>query len=185
MRGIRNLKEKQRICREAALKVSDQDILFVDNSSTCLSLLQYLPEDLHVTIITNSIKFLTESGKYHRDNVDFYCMGGMYNRKNLSTYDTFPAPAGTGFYPDKCFISCNGISNERLITDGSILEVRTKKQMMDISAEVYLLADHTKFGMEGQYFLGDGSDIGHIITDAPVETGGFPFLDHAEIIVAE
>lgn len=185
VRGIKNLQEKEKICKTAADRIKDQDILFVDNSSTCLSLLKYLPGDIHLTIITNSIKFLVEASKVGFENVDLYCIGGRFNQKNLSTFGTNIMPAEIGFYPDKCFISCNGISEERLITDGSILEVQTKKQMMSLAKETYLLADHTKFGLEGQYFLSDGKSIQYVITDISLSREKYSLLDHAEVIVAE
>ena len=55
---------------------------------------------------------------------------------------------------------------------------------MDASQEVYLLADHTKFNQEGQYFLSDGNELQYLITDAAFEKKRFPFFADVEIIVA-
>ena len=180
VRGIQNYMQKQEICKKAVSFIQDGDTVFVDNSSTTMYLAQFLPPKLHVTFITNSIKFLAEASRFDCTNKLFICLGGLYNPKNLSTYDN-ASMAGSDYYPDKCFISCAGISSERMLTDTSIHEVSTKKYMIDASKEVFLLADHTKFEINGQFFLTDFDSIDYIITDSEVIPDSCVFLKDTNI----
>lgn len=181
VRGIQNFDLKQQICKTAVSYIQDGDTIFVDNSSTTMYLIQFLPKDLHVTFITNSIKFLAEASQFDCTNKLFICLGGMYNPKNLSTYDSAAALSGSEYYPDKCFISCAGISKERMLTDTSIHEINTKKHMIDTAKEVYLLADHTKFAYNGQFFLAGFDSVDHIITDSEATPDAYGFLEDSGI----
>lgn len=182
VRGIQNYTQKQEICKKAVSFIEDGDTVFVDNSSTTMYLAQFLPPELHVTFITNSVKFLAEASRFDCTNKLFICLGGLFNPKNLSTYDN-ASMTGSDYYPDKCFISCAGISSERMLTDTSIHEVSTKKYMIDASKEVFLLADHSKFDNNGQFFLTDFDSIHYIITDSETPSDSYTFLDGTKIQV--
>lgn len=181
IRGIQNYASKQDICKYAVSFIEDGDTIFVDNSSTSMYLVQFLPAELHVTFITNSLKFLAEASKFDCSNKLFICLGGVFNPSNLSTYDTASLLSGNEYYPDKCFISCAGISQERMFTDTSIHEISTKKYMIDAAKEVFLLADHTKFDTNGQFFLADFNSVNCIITDSEADRESLEFLENAGI----
>lgn len=184
IRGVRNPEEKERICRKAASFIRDNDTVFIDNSTTCLYIVQNLPPEMHVTILTNSLRLLTEAAQYDCANKTFHCLGGSFNPRNLSTYnDSMLLKDQFEFFPNKCILSCAGISESRKITDGSIFEVATKQMFMEKSTEVFLLADHTKFGYEGQFFLDDGSNVDYLITDR--EPNENPLDERAQLIIAE
>ena len=186
VRGIRNSQEKQRICRKAVSFIQDNDILFIDNSTTCLYIVPNLPPELHVTILTNSLRLLTEASQYDCRNKTFYCLGGNFNPRNLSTYsNTLMLKDQFEFFPDKCILSCAGISESRKITDGSLFEVSTKHMFMETSSEVFLLADHTKLGFNGQFFLDDGSNVDYLIVDRPMDRLEIPLEDSVRLIIAD
>lgn len=176
IRKIQNHKEKQALCQQAVSYIKNGDIIFVDNSSTTMYLAQFIPAGLSVTFLTNSVKFLTEASQYDCSNKTLICLGGMFNPKNLSTYATDSLVNVKDYYPDKCFISCAGISQEHKLTDTSLYELNTKKHMIEASKEVFLLADHTKFDYDGQFFLSDFDSIQHIITDSQTDLNHYPYL---------
>ena len=166
VRGIRNSEEKKALCKKAASFIQDGDIIFIDNSTTCLYLIPNIPAEYHVMILTNSLRLLTEAVNYDCTNKTFYCLGGSMNPSNLSTYDSaISSKDKMDFYPDKCIVSCMGVSSERMFTDGSYYEIGTKQKFMEQSSEVYLLADHTKIGTDGQFTLDSGEHIDFLITD--------------------
>lgn len=45
-REIRNYSEKIRLCQKAAEYIEDGDTIFIDNSSTTLNLVSYIPQDI-------------------------------------------------------------------------------------------------------------------------------------------
>lgn len=169
IREIRHYREKQAICREAAALIRDGDIIFVDNSSTCIFLAAAIPADVHVTIVTNSVKLLLEEYRVLSPNHVYICLGGMFHSSNLSLFGNIALKNAMDFYPNKAFISCTGIPLQDHVADASILEVDIKRQMIERSQEVILLADSSKFGKSGSILLCELSAIHRIITDQNID----------------
>jgi DeoR family fructose operon transcriptional repressor len=187
IRGIQRFAEKNQICKKAAEYIEDGDTLYVDNSSTILYLLNYIPENLNVTIVTNSIKFLLESTRRSYPNQLLISLGGIFRQSNLSVYGGSSIKSGKEYYPNKAFLSCTGISRKNMFVDSSIYEVDVKRMMIEQSTQVFILADYTKFDRPGQIFLCDFSKINYIITDSKTKTAELDYLKqyHIELIIAD
>lgn len=183
VREIQRFREKDAICKSAAAFIKNGDSIFVDNSSTCLYLLQYIPADFQITLITNSIKLLLRSIALKHPNVMIVCLGGFFNGSNLSTYGNISQKNAADFYPNKSFMSCAGIHLPDQLTDSSILEVDTKRLMIERSQEVFILADHTKFEKSGPVFLSHFSSINHLITDPQTAPEQYAALEKAGVKV--
>jgi DeoR family fructose operon transcriptional repressor len=183
VREIQRFKEKDAICKSAASFIKNGDSIFVDNSSTCLYLIQYIPVDFQITLLTNSIKLLMESMESDHVNLMIVCLGGFFNGSNLSTYGTISQKNAADFYPNKSFMSCAGIHLPDQLTDSSILEVDTKRLMIDNSQEVFILADYTKFDRSGPFFLSNCSSIDYLITDQKTSPDQFSPLEKAGVKV--
>ena len=186
VREIQRFSEKNAICRRAASLIQDGDNIFIDNSSTCIYLIKYIPAALKVTIITNSIKLLSESVSHLSPNHLIICLGGIFNGSNHSLYGNIAIKNAGEFYPGKSFMSCTGIQQGRL-TDSSVLEVDIKRLMIERSQDVFILADHSKFEKSGQVFLSDLSRITAVITDGktPADSAGFLENEGVNLVVAE
>ena len=165
LRHIRNIPAKKEIAKKAASLIKNRDTIFIDNSSTTLFLLDYIPKELHLTIITNSIKVLLGAAKLENPNLSLISLAGFYNCNNYSVYGTRTIKSAEDFFPDKTFISCTGVTLDKQLTDISLNEIDTKQAMMKKSEETYLLVDHTKFEINGPFYLSDFTEIDCIITD--------------------
>ncbi len=165
IRSTLNIESKKAICRLAASKIHDGDTIFVDNSTTCIYLCQYLPRDKHITILTNSIPFLTECAKVLNPNLTVICLGGILKNSNLSLYGNLTMKTALDYIPSKAFVSCTGIISSSQITDFGVQEIDVKRAVLQTAKEVFLLADHSKFRSAGQVYLGTFSDIDYLITD--------------------
>ena len=167
IREIQRFSEKNEICKKAASYIEDGDVIFADNSSTTMYIAQYIPKNIHVTVLTNSIGLLFESSKYACENHTFICLGGIFKSRNLSLHGNTTVNNINEYFPNKAFISCAGINIEKgMATDGSIDEVDAKKLMIEHAEKVFLLADHTKWERNGQVFLSSLNNIDVIITDS-------------------
>jgi DeoR family transcriptional regulator, fructose operon transcriptional repressor len=183
VREIQSFQEKNAICKIAANFINNGDSIFADNSSTCLYLLQYIPADLKITLITNSIKLLLGSMESNHGNFTSICLGGFFNGSNLSTYGNLSLRNAADFYPDKSFMSCAGIRLPDQLTDSSILEVDTKRLMIERSREVFILADYTKFERSGSIFLSNFSSIDYLVTDQKTDPRQIALLETAGVKV--
>lgn len=183
VRKLANFEEKQAICKKAASFIQSEDNVFVDNSSTTIYLPQYVPQNIQVTFITNSLPFLMQAARFNNPNHSYIVLGGMFKASNLSIHGNMTLHNAKEYYPNKLFLSCTGISPDRMLTDSSIQEVDIKKMMIERSKEVFVLADHTKFEKNGQIFLSSFNDIDHIITDSKAVQSNYSYLNNYNIDV--
>lgn len=183
VRGIKQYSEKRALCKKAASFIEDGDIIFIDNSSTCRDLPSFIDKDIHVTILTNSINLIVEASKYKAENHTFVCLGGVVNFSNMSIHGTMALANSEQYYPSRVFISCAGITGG-IIVDGSTNEVDTKKLMISHGNEIYVLADHTKWGHGGQVFVSELLNIDTIITDKPASDAGTLLPESIRVVTA-
>ena len=71
--------EKQAIARLAASRIQANETIFLDASSTVLTLTEFLP-DLPLTILTNALNVFTALEE--RPNLDLICTGGLFDPKS-------------------------------------------------------------------------------------------------------
>jgi DeoR family transcriptional regulator, fructose operon transcriptional repressor len=183
IREIQRFAEKNAICKKAASFIRDGDIIFADNSSTCIFLMKYIPADIHVTLVTNSLKLLFESAANMSPNHLVVCLGGLFHGSNLSLYGNIALKNAHEYYPGKAFMSCAGIHPQNQLADSSVLEVDTKRLMIERSQQVFILADYSKFEKVGQIHLTDFSSVDYVITDNKVHEEDVAFLDKQGIHV--
>ncbi|HBN96959.1 MAG TPA: DeoR/GlpR transcriptional regulator [Firmicutes bacterium] len=176
-RGIQRFEEKQIICRTAATLLEDGDTIFLDNSSTTMSLIRFVPPDIKITVVTNSIKIMLEASKFNKQNIVVIGIGGVLNQKNYSLTGMFSLDFAKNFFPDKAFMSCRGVDEKSGMTDASILEIEVKRLMLTRSKQFILLADYSKFGLIGPVFMGDLSDVDCVITDSKADPDKLRIFD--------
>jgi DeoR family transcriptional regulator, fructose operon transcriptional repressor len=181
IREIQHFAEKDAICKLAASFIEPGDSIFIDNSSTCINLVKYIPAEYQVTVITNSIKVLMESSRNKNPDHLIICLGGFFNESNLSLYGNIAQKNAGDYYPNKAFMSCAGIYPPDQLVDSSFLEVDTKRLMIERSREVFMLVDNSKFKRNGQVFLADISTIHTVITDNQIQPDQLVFLENAGI----
>lgn len=166
VREMKNSGAKNRLCQEAARHIQDGDLIFVDNSSTMLSLIRYIDDSKKITILTNSVQLLLELCKYNKDNITMISTGGIFRKHNMSLSGLVNNSLTTDFFPGKAFVSCYGFSFESGFTDGSIHEIDMKRQMMHLASEVFVIMDHSKFDRRGPVRMGDIRICDTLIVDS-------------------
>lgn len=78
--------EKRELCRSAAKLVQDNDIIFIDSSTTTLQMADFLGEKKGITVITNGITLATLLVK---KGIKTYCTGGRNLREFLGSFRKF------------------------------------------------------------------------------------------------
>ena len=168
-RGLQKYEEKQKICQATAALLEDGDTIFLDNSSTTMNLLKYIPKDIKITVITNSSQVMLEAGRINNENIVVISLGGIFSPKNYSVIGMLSNRYAQGFYPDKAIMSCRGVDEKSGMTDASIHEIEVKRNMIDHSKQFILMADYSKFGLTGAICIGSLAEIDVIVTDSKVD----------------
>ena len=164
IRSLEMMQEKQMIGRLAASLIKDNAVIIVDIGSTLLELARNIPENNNITVITNWIPVAVELSK-KRGLFNLVLVGGKVFTDELSIVGGYPEEMLKDFNADIVFLGVGGISDKFGITDFNMDEVQVKKQMINSSREVIVLADHSKFGRIAPIKITDIKSIDKIITD--------------------
>jgi DeoR family L-fucose operon activator len=153
---------KNSIAKEAVSHIQEGDRIILDASTTAWYMAKMIP-DMAITIITNSMKVALEvSGK---EKIQVISTGGLLSPKSLSYVGPLSERSLDMYHAHKLFLSCKGVHVQRGISESNELQALIKRKMISIADETYLLADHSKFGMQALTQVAGWSEIQHVITD--------------------
>ncbi|RAZ81155.1 DeoR/GlpR family DNA-binding transcription regulator [Planococcus halotolerans] len=162
-REVRNVIEKMEVAEEAVKYVSINERIILDASTTAWYMAKILP-DIPLTVVTNSLKVAMELS--NRKKISVISAGGTLLQKSLSFVGPQTTNALESYYVNKAFISCRGVHAVRGISDSHEMQALVKKKMSEIADEVFLLADHSKFGVQAFSKVAAIEEINFIITDS-------------------
>ncbi|MGF7397708.1 DeoR/GlpR family DNA-binding transcription regulator [Thermoanaerobacterium thermosaccharolyticum] len=156
------LPSKMKIGKIAASLIEEGDSIILDAGTTTLMIAKSLP-DIHLTVVTNSPLIAIELSSYH--NIELIVTGGIERLNTKALVGPIAEMVIRNFKVDKAFIGANAVSYENGLMTPDIIEANTKKAMIEVSNEVYVVVDHTKFGKKSFVKFADIGDITAIITD--------------------
>lgn len=163
-RQARNLEQKRRIAALAKDLVADGESILLDSSTSSLELARALPH-MRLTVLTNAVSTVVELAT---KGIDVMSTGGMLRQNNLSLVGPIAERALEGYYVDKAFLSCRGVTVREGATDASDMEVELKRRMLRAAKHTCLLVDSSKFGQVGFCSICSMHDIHTVITDGKV-----------------
>lgn len=175
-----NHAEKRRICAEAAKLVKDNDIIFLDASTTVVQMADYLSGKKSITVVTNSIPL---SVSLHKKHIKTYCTGGEIQSHSLGFAGSYAEEFIRNFNIDKVFFSCCGVSDEGMIIDASLPETMLRKTAARCADKVIFLCDHSKFHLTSPYNVMPISRPDLIITDDEKADTYFENLPKEKLII--
>lgn len=179
-REIRNVKEKIAVAEEAIKYVTTNDRIILDASTTTWYMAKRLP-DIPLTVLTNSMKVAMELA--NREKITVITVGGSMLQRSLSFVGPQTNNALEYYHVNKAFISCQGIHAKRGISDSNEMQALVKKKMIEISDEIYLLADHTKFGVQAFSHIAAIHTIHYVITGSKTNQEQVQALEDLQIKV--
>ncbi|WP_188455877.1 DeoR/GlpR family DNA-binding transcription regulator [Virgibacillus oceani] len=158
-----NEKEKKDICKAAASFVKDDDIIIIGNGTTPLEIVRYIKDKNNITIITPSLPVMLLAMEIFNGRLIF--IGGELEKNQK--YTSGPLSEGMLQYlkANKAFIAAGGISISNGITDYDLNGSSISRKMMERSEDVFILADHTKFGRTTFAYMCSISEASMVISD--------------------
>lgn len=161
-REIINKKEKKSVAKEALNYIEENDILFLDASSTALYLARLIP-NIKLTVLTNSIHICMELSK--RSNIQVISTGGTLYPNSMSFAGPLTLQTLTGYYVNKVFFSCKGLHEQWGISDSNELQALVKARVLQMAEKKYLLLDHTKINKRAFSHIEKVSAVDVLIID--------------------
>jgi len=160
--------EKKQIGKTACSYISEDDTIFIDESSTALAMVDYLPTDIEFSLVTTSL--LVSKRVSAMDNVKLYLLGGLYDDMSYSFGGYMAEQAMQFMTVDRFFFSCKGIDLKQGGTEGNEERARLKKNLLQSAQWACALADHTKLGLKARFAFIFPSSIDLLITDDAAST---------------
>lgn len=162
-REVINKKEKMSVAKEAVKYIEENDIIFLDASSTTLYLARFIP-NINLTVLTNSIKICAELAK--NSNIQVICTGGTLYPNSMSFVGPLTVQTLESYYVNKLFFSCKGIHEEWGISDSNELQALVKRKIIQMAEKKYLLLDHTKVNKKAFANIDKADAVDVIIIDS-------------------
>jgi DeoR/GlpR family transcriptional regulator of sugar metabolism len=162
-RRQQQVQEKSRIGKAGAALVKNGDAIFLDSSSTALTIAQRLKSHRHLTIITNGLAVAQEM--LDAPGVTVVTLGGILRRDTASLIGTDGLQMLRKFNIQKGFFGAHGISFPEGLTDVSAEEAEVKRPLVAMCRQVIAVLDATKWGQIGLASFASLEQIHAVITD--------------------
>lgn len=160
LREYEHSSAKAVIASQAIHLVNDNDVIFMDASTSCYYLIPFLASKKGITVVTNGVKALLKLAEYGVNTVS--TGGALANSRLVLTGEEAYKTIET-FNADVAFFSCRGVSDDGFLTDIAPDENNVRKQMIKRSKKSYLLCATEKFGKGYFHNLCHKDDITGII----------------------
>jgi DeoR family myo-inositol catabolism operon transcriptional repressor len=162
-RSAKHQREKAAIGQKAASFVRPNDIIYVDSGTTAFQMVPYIESIQNITVLTNNLKVIVELAPFTDINV--ISIGGMLIRKTSSFAGVQSISAMKGYNISKCFMAASGVSIANGLTNSNASECDLKREAIERSAEIYVLADASKFDVSSLMTFQPLTGVNYIITD--------------------
>ena len=156
-----NLEEKIRIAKKAAKLISEGDTIILDSGSTTSFIAKEIKQMKGITVITNAINIVSI---LLNSDIDVILIGGSLLKETSTLVGPLADDVLRKLSADKLFIGVDGIDFEVGLTTPNILEANTSRVMMEMSGEIILVVDASKFGRRSLGVISKVSEVNSIIT---------------------
>ena len=162
VREYEESKAKIEMAKKAIELVNDNDVIFLDASTSAYNLIPFLVTKSNIIVITNSVRALSALAQLNISTVSTggsliaSCMA-LVGEEAYKTIDSFKA--------DVFFFSCRGISDDGELTDIHPSENYVRAKMMANSKRSYLLCAKNKFGKSYYHKLCNKDELDGVITN--------------------
>ena len=169
LRRQQQVDAKERIGAAAAEFVANGDAVFLDASSTALTLAHALRQRRDLTILTHSL--VVAQSMLDASGVTVVMTGGTLQRETVSLMGTDGLAILRKYNLKAGFFGAHGLSFPEGLTDVSAGEADVKRQVVTLCRQVVALIDATKWGRVGPASFARPQDLHVIITDTQAPAG--------------
>ena len=161
-----NRDRKETIALKALRRIGENDILFLDSSTTVHYLAQLLEKSAfsNLTIVTNSVTIIQNFHKYPSHYVRIG-LGGSYDVQLNSFLGQSTLRELEYLEISKAFISAFGVGDDKVTTNHEY-HASLLMKVLDRAGQKYLLADRSKFNRSGLFRIAPCRAFDEILSDS-------------------
>ena len=171
--------EKDRIAQRAITYIAPHQKIILDAATTVARMTVYLPVQ-PVQVITNSLAVVEQLEA--RPEIELYVTGGKLDRHARSLVGIKTADDILNYQVDRVFLGACGLTEQGVFAE-NLEEAIVKKAMIRSSAEIIVLADHTKFEKRFLHKVCDLDQIDVLITDERPTGQWHDWLTQADVLL--
>lgn len=142
LRKDMNQEQKIGIARYAAGLIQENDVIFLDAGTTTSHLLNYVTIS-NFTLVTNSIEHAQQAANR---GFKVFLPGGYLKNDTQAIVGHTACKYLEQMHFTKCFMGANGITRSQGCTTPDPTEAEFKRTACEHGKDVFILADHSKFG---------------------------------------
>lgn len=172
------LNEKIALARVAASLVEPGDILAIDAGTTTGQIARLLGDVAPLTILTPSLTIAQIFADLDNSEHTVILPGGILRTRTRSLVGPLAEENLLKYRCNKAFIGCQSITAEDGAMNVNLLAISTKRALVDISQQVIVVADHSKFGRRSLAAIAATEEIDVLVTDSKTGDAALqPFRD--------
>lgn len=176
---------KELLARKAAGTIKQGEFVFLDAGSTNLALVEFLPEDFGLTVVTNSIDIA--AAILHRGDLALIMIGGSVEPEVGGCIDASAVQAVSALNIDRCFIGACAISVKSGLAAIHHADAQFKRVLVSASQSCIALITADKLGAKAPHRVASVKDIDQLVIEGSAPQGALDKLRNAgaTIVIAE
>lgn len=175
-----NISGKRSVALKALELVQPHSTIFMDASTTNLTLARKLP-DISLNIITTGPNIAIELCRLQNVNVTMCC--GTLNRKNMALSGANTVEMLDKFNIDMAFIGVSGCSAEAGFTCGTEADMLVKRTVINKARTSVVMCDGSKFSRLMPYTFAQFKDVQYMICDTEVPENVIVAAENAGVVL--
>lgn len=156
---------KSQLARAGAATVKPGELIFIDAGSTNFALVEFLPEDAGVTVVTNAVD--VAAAVLHRQDLRLIMLGGEVDRHLGGCVDAAAVEALRHLRIDRCFVGACALSEDGLSTP-EFNEATFKRLLVANSRHCAALVTSDKLGLDAAHRVAPLSAIHTLVMERDV-----------------
>jgi DeoR/GlpR family transcriptional regulator of sugar metabolism len=178
-----NHEAKQAIGKAAAALVHDGDSIILDSGTTNAAIARALIDARHKNLTVITCDIMIAKDLCGEEDMNVIVLGGLMRKSYFSTYGAYTEYILKNMHADKYFLGIDGANLEHGITNIVLEEVPIKQLQIEISDQVILVADSTKFDKTAPHRVCTWNAIDMVITDTCTPQEYIDFFSRKDIQV--
>ncbi|WP_020528238.1 transcriptional repressor AgaR [Flexithrix dorotheae] len=159
----KHLQEKKEIGKKAIEFIEEGNTIILDSGSTTYEVAKNFSKFEQLTVITNALNVATYLAEIK--NINVIIPGGTLRPDSLSLTGILAEKGFRNYFCDKLFLGVDGFDIDHGISTPNIEEAHLNQIMIEVSKEVIVVADSSKFERRGFAFIAPVNKIDTVITD--------------------
>lgn len=155
--------EKERIAGTASAMVEEGDVVCLTGGTTTYAIAKALKRHRGITVVTNAVNIAAELAD--AEDVQVVVIGGVMRPKSYELIGPLAESVIDKLNIAKMFLGVDGVSPEHGFTMHSELEARIAQRLIERSADVYAVMDHSKWRKAALFTIVPLRGVTGIVTD--------------------